>query len=120
MGLLDDILPGVVTTVLGVLDVPLVLKKTAREYDAASDSYSEDVLEQSVLTAPPSSPSFMELQGSVEKRYELKFFIQAENLKFIPEVDHRVIFAGKEYRIVEVEPVFAGEVVAGYTLKVKA
>ncbi len=122
MGLLDTAIRDVVKSVIDLLDTDATLKKqTVDAYDP--ETGEEDVAvptSTAIKISPPSNFSNREVDGSAVQRQDLKCLTAAKGASFTPEIGDTLIIGSTDYRIINADPIKAGDENAAWKLQLRA
>lgn len=70
-------------------------------------------------TSPPTRVSEKLIDGDNVRFGDLVIYLPAQGLTFVPKIEHTVVIDSRTYRILEVGPIYSGEQIALYEIRVR-
>ena len=108
------------------LGVSATYKRTTKgAYDPVSGSYGPgETITHAIKVAPPSAYELDYIDGTLIQRGDAQVEIAADSLPFAPALSSSdtadaLVIAGTEYQLIHVEPRYARDAVAVYTVQVR-
>lgn len=118
-GQLDSILRPIADDLIQTFGKSATLRRIDITHDPITGKPTETTTDYSVIITPPADYSENMVSAGVVERDDLKCSIADLGMSVRPDVrtDH-VMFDGKSYTVKDVSPVYSGERVAYYELRI--
>ena len=124
-----DLVPEVQDIVDDLGKYAIYTKITKSGYDISEGSASTSEVDYTVKVTPPDPFQIRYITGEVVESGMLEVLMAAQDLQFTPKLNDRLNFggdvdpdapvaSGKDYRVTKVIPIYSGEQICAYVIRV--
>lgn len=119
-GALDTRMRATASRLINKFGATMTLRRQAGVYDPATGKNTETATDYAIVGSPPSPVDLRRVDGEMIKQGDAETILAASDLTVAPDqtTDH-IVFAGETWSVVAVEPIYSGEQVAAYQLRLR-
>lgn len=93
--------------------------KTAEAYDASSGKATVTETSNAVVISPPEPYNQSYIDGEVIKLGDAQALLQGKGLAFTPDIGDVVLHKSVRWRVVGLNPIYSGELIAAYEVQLR-
>jgi len=119
-GALDTRMRATASRLINQFGATMVLRRQAGVYYPATGKNTETAADYDVVGSPPYPVDLRRVDGEMVRQGDAETILAASDLTFTPDqtTDH-IVFGGEAWSIVAVQPIYSGEQVAAYELRLR-
>lgn len=120
MATLDALFRDLAKTLIADFGTTATLRSTTATYSAATGKNSETTSDVSVEISPPAPVSANRINDTTVLVGDMECLVAAKGLTGVPTLNRdTLIFGGFTWDIVGVDPIYSGDDIAAYTLRLR-
>ena len=118
-GKLDAVMVPLAKNLISDFGATVTYTQTTETFDPGTGKTSVTEVASSVIITPPEPYKTGRINETTIQTGDMMSSIAAAGISFVPVIGDKVLFAGAEWQLVGIDPVYSGELPAMYNLQLR-